>query len=61
MTTLMEPVAPWLRDLNRLFTSEGNQFLPPADVLVTDDGVTVYMDVPGSRPRTSTSSSRTRC
>jgi archaellum component FlaG (FlaF/FlaG flagellin family) len=27
-----------LRDLNRLFTSEGNQFLPPADVLVTDDG-----------------------
>ncbi len=47
MTTLMEPVAPWLRDLNRLFTSEGNQFLPPADVLVTDDGVSVYMDVPG--------------
>jgi len=47
MTTLMEPVAPWLRDLNRLFTSEGNAFVPPADVLVTDDGVTVYMDVPG--------------
>ncbi len=47
MTTLMEPVAPWLRDLNRLFTSEGNQFLPPADVLVSDDGVSVYMDVPG--------------
>ena len=47
MTTLMEPVAPWLRDLNRLFTSDGNQFLPPADVLVTDDGVSVYMDVPG--------------
>jgi HSP20 family protein len=49
MTTLMEPVAPWLRDLNRLFTSEGNAFLPPADVIVTDDGVTVYMDVPGLR------------
>jgi HSP20 family protein len=49
MTTLMEPLAPWLRDLNRLFTSEGNTFLPPADVLVTDDGVTVYMDVPGLR------------
>jgi HSP20 family protein len=49
MTTLMEPVAPWLRDLNRLFTSDGNTFLPPADVLVTDDGVTVYMDVPGLR------------
>jgi HSP20 family protein len=47
MTTLMEPVAPWLRDLNRLFTSEGNAFVPAADVLVTDDGVTVYMDVPG--------------
>jgi RNA polymerase primary sigma factor len=47
MTTLMEPVAPWLRDLNRLFTSEGNTFLPPADVLVTDEGVTVSMDVPG--------------
>jgi HSP20 family protein len=47
MTTLMEPIAPWLRDLNRLFTSEGNAFVPPADVIVTDDGVTVYMDVPG--------------
>jgi len=49
MTTLMEPVAPWLRDLNRLFTSDGNQFLPPADVIVTDEGVTVYLDVPGLR------------
>jgi HSP20 family protein len=25
-------------------------FMPPADLLVTDDGVTVYMDVPGLRP-----------
>jgi len=47
VTTLMEPVAPWLRDLNRMFTSQGNAFVPPADVLVTEDGVTVYMDVPG--------------
>jgi HSP20 family protein len=43
----MEPVAPWMRDVNRLFTSEGNAFIPAADVLVSDDGVTVYMDVPG--------------
>jgi HSP20 family protein len=50
MAMLMEPVAPWLRDLNRLLTSEGaNAFVPPADVLVTPEGVTVYMDVPGLR------------
>jgi HSP20 family protein len=49
MSTLMEPYAPWLRDLNRLFTVESAapRFLPPADVLVTDEGVMVYMDVPG--------------
>jgi RNA polymerase primary sigma factor len=35
MTTLMEPVAPWLRDLNRLFTSEGNQFLPTSSSRAT--------------------------
>ena len=46
----MEPVAPWVRDLNRLFTSEGNAFVPPADVMVTDDGVTVYMDLIAGRP-----------
>jgi HSP20 family protein len=50
MTTLMEPLAPWLRDLNRMFTSQGNQFVPPADVLVDDQGVTIYMDVPGLGP-----------
>jgi HSP20 family protein len=49
MTMLTEPSAPWLRDLNRLFTTEGAvaTFIPPADLLVTDEGVTVYMDVPG--------------
>jgi len=49
MTTTMEPVAPWLRDLNRFFTNEGAvaAFIPPADVIVADDGVRVYMDVPG--------------
>jgi HSP20 family protein len=49
MTTMVEPFAPWLRDLNRIFTAENrvSSFLPPADVIVTDEGVTVYMDVPG--------------
>lgn len=49
MTALTEPFPPWLRDLNRFFNSEGtlSAFVPPADVLVDDDGVTVYMDVPG--------------
>jgi len=45
----MEPMAPWLRELNRLFTADSAvaSFLPPADVLVTDDAVDVEMDVPG--------------
>jgi HSP20 family protein len=49
MAMLMEPVAPWLRDMNRFLTSESavQAFLPPADVLVTAEGVMVYMDVPG--------------
>ena len=49
MTMLTEPHAPWLRELNRIFTSEGAVagFMPPADVVVEDDGVTVHMDVPG--------------
>jgi HSP20 family protein len=48
MTVVTEPYAPWLRELNRLFTSEGAVagFMPPADVVIDDD-VTVYMDVPG--------------
>jgi HSP20 family protein len=49
VTAITEPFPPWLRDLNRFFNSEGatSSFVPPADVLVDDDGVTVYMDVPG--------------
>jgi len=49
VTALTEPFPPWLRDLNRFFNTEGtvSSLVPPADVLVDDDGVTVYMDVPG--------------
>ena len=49
MTALTEPFPPWLRDLNRFFNSDGtaSAFVPPAGVLVDDDGVTVYMAVPG--------------
>ncbi len=49
MTALTEPFPPWLRDLNRFFNTEGtvSAFVPPADVLVDDDGVTVFMDIPG--------------
>jgi HSP20 family protein len=52
MTALVEPFTPWLRDINRFVSSEtqATRFVPPADVLVTDDGVTVHMDVPGIRP-----------
>src|SRR3979411_1843517 len=52
MTTISEPLAPWLRDLNRLFAGNGgaNAFLPPADLVVTDQDVTLHMDVPGVRP-----------
>ena len=52
MTQLMEPVAPWLRDLNRFLNTEGSvaTFIPPADVMVDDEGVTVKMDVPGLSP-----------
>ena len=48
MTTVMEqPIAPLMRELNRLLANDGNAFAPPADVLVDDDGVTVHLDVPG--------------
>jgi HSP20 family protein len=49
MSMLNEPMAPWLREFNRLFTPEAAPaaFLPPADVIVTDQAVDVYMDVPG--------------
>ncbi len=55
MTLLFEPFAPLLglsRGFNRLAPS-GTQlrsFVPAADVLVTDDYVTVVMDVPGLEP-----------
>jgi HSP20 family protein len=45
---VMEPLAPWLRDLNRYFSSGGvGGFFPLADVLVTDEDVRVYIDLPG--------------
>ena len=50
MTTLVEPLAPWLRDINRMFAGDGSTvpaFVPPADLLVDDEGVTVHIDVPG--------------
>jgi HSP20 family protein len=49
MAIQMDPVAPWLRD--RLFTTDAGpqSFMPPADVLVSPDTVTVIMDVPGLR------------
>jgi HSP20 family protein len=47
--TMMEPFAPWLRDINRLIAGQNAPaaFIPPADVIVTDRGVTIHMDVPG--------------
>ena len=48
-TTLVEPFAPWLRGVGQVLHNQGgvNAFVPPADLLIDDDGVTVYMDVPG--------------
>jgi HSP20 family protein len=51
-TTMVEPFAPWLRDFNQILHNQAggaSAFIPPADLLVDDDGVTVYMDVPGLR------------
>jgi HSP20 family protein len=50
-TTMVEPFAPWLRDFNQILHNQGagNAFIPPADLLIDDEGVTVYMDVPGLR------------
>lgn len=52
MTALIEPSPPSLRDINRFVSSDTqvSRFVPPADVLVTDEGVTVHMDIPGVRP-----------
>ena len=50
MTTLLEPMFELSRDLDRLFAGRGGMirtFTPAADVVVTDDDVTVHMDVPG--------------
>lgn len=50
-TTLVEPFTPWLRELGQVLHDQGTvgAFVPPADLLVDDEGVTVYMDVPGLR------------
>ncbi len=50
-TMLVEPFAPWLRELSQALQTPGvtGAFVPPADLLVGEDGVTVYMDVPGLR------------
>jgi HSP20 family protein len=49
MATILQPLAPWMRDLSRFMNTSGaaSAFMPPADVLVSEDGVTVYVDVPG--------------
>ncbi|MBD0281791.1 MAG: Hsp20/alpha crystallin family protein [Thermoleophilaceae bacterium] len=48
---MFEPLLEFDRLMNRAFTANGpRSFLPPADVVVTDDDVTVYMDVPGLTP-----------
>jgi HSP20 family protein len=48
-TSLVEPFAPWLRGLGTVLHDQApmGAFIPPADLLIDDDGVTVYMDVPG--------------
>jgi hypothetical protein len=40
MTTMLQPLAPWMRDLSRFMNTPGaaSAFLPPADVLVSEDG-----------------------
>jgi HSP20 family molecular chaperone IbpA len=45
------PLTPWLRDLGQVLHNQGTvgAFVPPADLLIDDDGVIVYMDVPGMR------------
>ena len=46
--TMFEPFPSWLWDVNRLSGADDvAAFIPPADVLVSDEGVSVYMDVPG--------------
>jgi HSP20 family protein len=48
--TLFTPLFDTWRDMDRLFATSGTMtrsFVPAADVVVTDDDVTVTMDVPG--------------
>jgi HSP20 family molecular chaperone IbpA len=41
-TTLVEPFTPWLRELGQVLHNQGTvgAFVPPADLLIDDDGVT---------------------
>jgi len=41
-TTLVEPFTPWLRELGQFLPTQGTvgAFVPPADLLIDDDGVT---------------------
>jgi HSP20 family protein len=50
-TTMVEPFTPWLRELGQVLHNQGTvgAFIPPADLVIDDDGVTVHMDVPGLR------------
>ncbi len=50
-TTMVEPFAPWLRELSQVLHNQGTAgaFVPPADLLIDNNEVTVYMDVPGLR------------
>jgi HSP20 family protein len=50
MTTLMEQQQDTLREPAQVIDGRRvSHFVAPADILVDDDGVTVYMDVPGVR------------
>jgi len=51
-TTMVEPFAPWLRELSQvLHEGTAGAFVPPADLLIDDTEATVYVDVPGLRPQ----------
>ncbi len=47
MALTMEPLYELQRDFNRLAGGGARGFVPPADLLETDDEVLLYMDVPG--------------
>ena len=51
MTMLLEPMPGFDRLFNRMLSNGGVQsaFVPAADLVVTDDEVSVHMDVPGLR------------